>query len=73
MSLWVSVWHNSMIISLMRDNQSMTLNRFCMAFDCNLIKEIVFQCVSTINHVYILVHDYELVIKERVNEIFKHP
>jgi hypothetical protein len=48
----------------MRADYTMTFKWVCKTLNDDLIKEIVLQCVSTIDQVYLLVQDYKLVIKK---------
>lgn len=57
----------------MRADYTMTFKWVCKTLNDDLIKEIVLQCVSTIDQVYLLVQDYKLVIKKIVNEMLRHP
>jgi predicted N-acyltransferase len=54
-----------MIRCAIRENESMTLRRFCKGLNDDLRKEVVFQGVSTLNQAYTLVQNYKLVTKNQ--------
>jgi hypothetical protein len=54
-----------MIRCVIRENEAMTLRRFCKGLNDDLRKEVVFQGVSTLNQAYTLVQNYKLVTKNQ--------
>jgi hypothetical protein len=60
---YITQFHDYMIRCVIRENESMTLRRFCKGLNDDLRKEVVFQGVSTLNQAYTLVQNYKLVMK----------
>ena len=54
-----------MIRCAIRENEAMTLRRFCKGLNDDLRKEVEFQGVSTLNQAYTLVQNYKLVMKNQ--------
>jgi hypothetical protein len=58
-------FNDYMIRGAIRENEVMTLHRFCKGLNDDLRKEVEFQGVSTLNQAYTLVQDYKLVTKNQ--------
>jgi hypothetical protein len=58
-------FNDYMIRCAIRENEAMTLRRFCKGLNDDLRKEVVFQGVSTLNQAYTLVQNYKLVTKNQ--------
>jgi len=58
-------FNDYMIRCAIKENEAMTLRRFCKGLNDDLRKEVVFQGVSTLNQAYTLVQDYKLVTKNQ--------
>jgi len=54
-----------MIRCVIRENEALTLRRFCKGLNDDLRKEVEVQGVSTLNQAYTLVQDYKLVTKNQ--------
>jgi hypothetical protein len=54
-----------MIRCAIKENEALTLHRFCRGLNDDLRREVVFQGVSTLNQAYTLVKDYKLVAKNQ--------
>jgi len=62
---YITQFNDYMIRCAIRENEAMTLRRFCKGLNDDLRKEVVFQGVSTLNQAYTLVQDYKLVMKNQ--------
>jgi len=58
-------FNDYMIRCAIRENEAMTLRRFCRGLNDDLRREVVFQGVSTLDQAYTLVKDYKLVTKNQ--------
>jgi hypothetical protein len=52
---YITQFNDYMIRCAIRENEAMTLHRFCKGLNDDLIKEVEFQGVSTLNQAYTLV------------------
>jgi hypothetical protein len=62
---YITQFNDYMIRCAIRENEAMTLRRFCKGLNDDLRKEVVFQGVSTLNQAYTLVQNYKLVTKNQ--------
>jgi hypothetical protein len=62
---YITQFNDYMIRCAIRENEAMTLRRFCKGLNDDLRKEVEFQGVSTLNQAYTLVQDYKLVTKNQ--------
>jgi hypothetical protein len=62
---YITQFNDYMIRCAIRENEALTLHRFCRGFNDDLRREVVFQGVSTLNQAYTLVKDYKLVAKNQ--------
>jgi len=62
---YITQFNDYIIRCAIRENEAMTLRRFCKGLNDDLRREVVFQGVSTLNQAYTLVKDYKLVTKNQ--------
>jgi len=62
---YITQFNNYMMRCAIRENEAMTLRRFCKGLNDNLRKEVIFQGVSTFDQVCTLVQNYKLVTKNQ--------
>jgi hypothetical protein len=62
---YITQFNDYMIRCAIRENEAMTLRRFCKGLTDDLRREVVFQGVSTLNQAYTLVQNYKLVMKNQ--------
>ena len=62
---YITQFNDYMIRCAIRENEVMTLHRFCKGLNDDLRKEVEFQGVSTLNQAYTLVQECKLVTKNQ--------
>jgi len=62
---YITQFNDYMMRCAIKENEAMTLCRFCKGLNDDLRREVVFQGVSTLDQACILVQDYKLVTKNQ--------
>jgi hypothetical protein len=62
---YITQFNDYMMRCAMKENEAMTLRRFCKGLNDDLRREVVFRGVSTLDQGCILVQDFKLVTKNQ--------